>query len=179
MGDPLTNRRWGYRTLFALLVLLLTLVAVLPVDLWPEALPGPDLVVCLAFAWVVRRPDYVPPLLIGGAVLLADMMTMRPPGLWAALTVIGVEALRRRTNFADDPPFLTEWFTFALILSVMTVTYWALLAVAMVPLPGPQLAAAQAVVTILAYPFAAVLTRRAFGIKRPRVDDPDVFGRTI
>jgi hypothetical protein len=50
----------------------------------------------LTFAWVLRRPEFVPPLLIAAMILLGDLMFHRPPGLWAALVLVTAETLRVR-----------------------------------------------------------------------------------
>ena len=43
---------------------------------------GPDLLIAFAFAWSLRRPEYVPSLLLALLFLLADLLLQRPPGLW-------------------------------------------------------------------------------------------------
>ena len=46
---------------------------------------------------------------------------MRPPGLWAAIVVLGVEFLRNREADSRDLPFLVEWGTVALLMLAMTL----------------------------------------------------------
>ncbi len=43
--------------------------------------PGPDLSLCLAMVWVLRRPEQVPVLTIGLIFLIEDIMLLRPIGL--------------------------------------------------------------------------------------------------
>jgi len=47
-------------------------VRILPLSTEPGSVPGPDVVLCLTFAWVLRRPEYVPALLI--AAVLANWL---------------------------------------------------------------------------------------------------------
>ena len=45
----------------------------------PARWPGPDLIaVRLTLAWVLRRPDYVPALLIALVVLVEDLLLHAP-----------------------------------------------------------------------------------------------------
>ena len=60
----------------------------------------PDLLILFAFAWVTRRPSFVPALAIAGIFLLADMLYQRPPGLWTGLVLIASEIRRARARSA-------------------------------------------------------------------------------
>ena len=44
----------------------------------------------------MRRPDFLPVLLIGAVVLLEDLILLRPPGLWTALVILATEFVRAR-----------------------------------------------------------------------------------
>ena len=108
MIDPQTLRRWFYRLLLLLLVGLVTFARILPLPTLPVTFPGPDLLLLMVFAWVLRRPEYVPVLLVALLFFLADMLMLNPPGLHAGLVVLGSEFLRRRAGI-HDRPFLAEW----------------------------------------------------------------------
>lgn len=79
---------WGHRVLFLGLALVLLFLRLLPLGNAPGTLPGPDLLLCLIMAWVMRRPDYLPVGLIILVVLAEDLLLLRPPGLWTALVVL-------------------------------------------------------------------------------------------
>jgi rod shape-determining protein MreD len=86
---------WTYRAIFLLLCASLILGRLLPLGLGESGLPGPDLLLALTFAWLLRQPAVVPLVSIVIVFLLADFLLQRPPGLWTALVVIASESLRR------------------------------------------------------------------------------------
>ena len=61
---------WMYRIGFVFLGLALIVLRLLPLQTIPQTWAGPDVMLCLVFAWSVRRPDYVPTLLIAAVILL-------------------------------------------------------------------------------------------------------------
>ena len=166
MVDPLTSRRWLYRTLFVALGVLGIYVNLLPIDLAPGGLPGPDFPVLLAYAWVLRRPAYVPVLLVAGVLLATDILFLRPIGLWSALARIGFEILRAREPISRDQPLLLEWATVGVVLALVTVAHWLVLSVFMVNHPGAGLLALQFLVTLASYPLVVAFTRWGLRLRR-------------
>ena len=75
---PLTEL-WFRRLVFVLVALFLFYLRLLPLASVAGQWPGPDLLLCLIFAWLVRRPDYVPVWLVASVVLVEDMLLQRPP----------------------------------------------------------------------------------------------------
>jgi rod shape-determining protein MreD len=65
---------WVYRISFVFLGLALIVLQLLPLQTIPQTWAGPDVMMCLVFAWSVRRPDYVPTLLIAAVILLEDFL---------------------------------------------------------------------------------------------------------
>jgi rod shape-determining protein MreD len=155
-----------WRAVFLALALLIAFTRLLPLGDGAGGVPGPDLVVLLAFAWVLRRPDYVPVLIVAAVMLAADFLFMRPPGLWAAITVVGVEFLRNRANAFQDLPFLVEWGMVALLLLGMTLAHAIVFLVFMVDQPTLGLTLLQLIATILAYPIVVAVTVFALGLGR-------------
>ncbi len=84
---------------------------------------------------------------------------MRPPGLWAGIVVLGVEFLRAREAPWRDLHFIVEWLLMAAVLVVMTMCYWLVLTLFMVPHPGLGIAAPASSRNGAAYPL--VVWRRA------------------
>lgn len=166
MVDPATTQRWGYRLLFVALAAVLLFLRLLPLGTTPAALPGPDLLLCLSFAWVQRRPDIVTPLLLGALLFLSDMLLGRAPGLWAALALMAAEFLRSRHQGSAEMPFAVELAFVAGAVIALVVTYWAALGIFAVPHPGLDELLMQAIFTLMAYPAVAGLSRLAFNIRR-------------
>ncbi|AMY67969.1 rod shape-determining protein MreD [Frigidibacter albus] len=167
MIDPATTRRWSYRALFVALAAALLFVRLLPLSTLPVQVPGPDLILCVTFAWVLRRPDFVPALAIVGVFLIEDMLTMRPPGLWALIVLLGSEFLRDRAGAMRGLPFLAEWATVAAVMAVMLLTSRMLLTLAMVPQVGLGLSLLLLVTTVLAYPLVVAASHLGLGLRPP------------
>ena len=108
MIDGATRSIWLHRLLFIAIALLLLFLRLLPLGSMAGELPGPDVLLCIVFAWTMRRPDYLPALLITVVVLLDDMILMRPPGLWTALVVIASEFVRARVALTRELNFGVE-----------------------------------------------------------------------
>lgn len=159
------------------LVLLILFTLLLPLQLVPDQLAGPDLITALTFAWALRRPDYVPALSIAAALLLADLLLQRPPGLWAALVLIAAEWLKRQDRRLRDASFLAEWATVAAALLAITIAYRLLLGVLIVASGTPFLVIMQFAMTLVAYPFVVFLSRALFGVRRSAPGEYDPVGR--
>ncbi len=166
MADRGALHLWLMHALFAGLAGALIFARLLPLDTWPPGWAGPDLFVALACAWAVRRPDYVPPLLVAGLALLMDLLFQRPPGLWAALTLIGIEALRRRAPALRDRTFLADWAAVAGTLVAMTLGYRLVLGVLFVDQPALGLSLTQLLSTLAAYPLVAALSHFLLGVRK-------------
>ncbi|MCV2880436.1 rod shape-determining protein MreD [Actibacterium sp. XHP0104] len=166
MIDPVTSQRWVYRLIFVALAGLVTFVQILPLQTAPTRVPGPDLLLCLAFGYVQRRPDYAPVLLMTLVFLLSDFLLMRPPGLWTALVLLGAEFLRNRQAGSGEVPFPAEWLlTGAAIFAVYTLNV-LLLAMTGTPAPARGMMLVQAVLTVACYPLVVGLLHYGLNLRR-------------
>lgn len=179
MGETLDLRRQLWRLTFVALVVLIAFVRLLPFPGGQGGLPGPDLMVALAAAWVLRRPDYVPVGLIALVMLAADFLFLRPPGLWAAVVVLGTEVLRQREAGWRDLPFLVEWALVSVVLAAMWLANAAVLALFLVDQPPLGLTLLQLILTMLAYPVAVAVTAFVFGLRRAAPGEVDELGRRL
>ncbi|WP_240722371.1 rod shape-determining protein MreD [Poseidonocella sp. HB161398] len=156
---------WIAHAAYAAAALLMMAVLLMPLWIEPGGWPGPDLLTGLTFAWVLRRPEQVPALLIALVMLTADLMLQRPPGLWAALALCASEVLRARRRTPRPLSFPMEWALVAVLIFAMALADWVLLTVTLAAhAPLPHMLAATAV-TIAAYPVPAMALRLA-GIRR-------------
>ena len=78
MSENLTTRLWLMRAGFVALSLVVIFWQLLPMETVPRRFTGPDLLMVLCVLWVLRRPDFAPPVVIAGVVLLADFIFLRP-----------------------------------------------------------------------------------------------------
>lgn len=179
MIDPRATRRWLYRGLYLAACSLLIFMHILPVDLQAGRVPGPDLMICLTFAWVLRRPRFVPTLLIAFIFLVTDMLYMRPPGLWTALVVIGVEVLRSREQPTRETPFMVEWGMVAAVLTVITLAYRLILWLTMVPQVSLGLTLLELIFTLLAYPVVVFVSRALLGVRKIAPGELDALGNRV
>lgn len=166
MVDPRTTRRWSYRVGFLLISTLAFFFYLLPLRVGSGHWPGPDLLLAFSFAWVLRRPDYVPMFLLAPIMLLADFIFMRPPGLWTALSILGLQFLRRREPTSRDMPFVVEWAMVAGVILAMAALYRFVLAIFMVDQVALVLTILGQISTILAYPVVVVLSTMLLGVTK-------------
>lgn len=164
------NAPGARRALFAALYFLtcagILLLQILPTSLLAGRYPGPDLMLCVTFAWVMRRPHQLPTGLVALTFLLADIILMRPPGLWAALVVIAVEYLRAREQMLRELPVAAEFGTVAVAVVFVPLAYHLVLILLAVPQVGFGLTVLQTIATLIAYPIFVTLLRLMFGIDR-------------
>lgn len=166
MIAPTTLQRLAYAALFAGLAALVVFLRLLPTGSDPGAWPPPDLIVLAGFAWVIRRPDYVPVVLFAALLLVNELMVLRPPGLGAALGVLALEALRARSAALQQRGFLSEWTAVAVALALIALGERLLLSAAFVDPPPLALAALGLAVNIVAYPGVAALSIWGFKVRR-------------
>jgi rod shape-determining protein MreD len=173
------NGVWLYRLGFIAIVLALLFLRLLPMGSVAGDWPGPDLLLCLMLAWVTQRPDHLPPVLIAVVVLAEDMILMRPPGLWAAITVLAAEFLRARAALTRELGFAAEWVLVAGVMVAMLLAYRLAFAVAFLAQPGFGFAFAQTVGSVLMYPVIVWLLRVVIHLRKPAAGEVDAKGHRI
>ncbi|GGD44403.1 rod shape-determining protein MreD [Sinisalibacter lacisalsi] len=166
MISPLTLHRWAYLGLFLGLSALIVFIRMLPLDASSGGMPPPDLIVLLGFAWVLRRPDFVPVLPFAAVLLATDMIFLRPPGLVTALAVIGLEWLRVRGGALRERGLAVEWATVGAVLAAMLLAERVLLALFFVEQGGFGLAVLGLAVNVVVYPLVAAISVWGFGVRR-------------
>jgi len=174
--DSATSRLWLMRGLYLFLALTVMFFHLLPLNTQPGRLPFPDFLICLTFAWVLRRPEYVPTLSIAAVMLMADLLLQRPPGLLAASVVIGSAYLRSAGPGMRDVGFVGEWTTVGVVIAAIFAfnrTILALLSVSQASI-GPVFV--QVVFTVLAYPLVVAFSQTIFGVRRPSAVDVATVG---
>lgn len=178
MIDPYLLRRLLYALLFLALCALILFTRMLPLHSGAQSFPPPDLILCFAFAWTVRRPDYLPVLLVAGVLLIADMLTLSPPGLAPALAILGLESLRSRRGLLAEQSFSVEWASVAGIMTLMMLAERLILGLFFVPQVGFGISVLSLVVTVLFYPVAVLITALGFRIEwlKPGAIDPEARG---
>ncbi|MEQ3624929.1 MAG: rod shape-determining protein MreD [Celeribacter sp.] len=177
--DPLTVRLWAYRALYLGIVGLCIFFRVLPLDTRAGLIPGPDVILALTAAWVLRRPDFVPAVLIVLAALACDLIFQRPPGLWAMLMLLGTEFLRARQGLIRELPFFLEWVFVGGVVAAMITANQLLLALVMTPRPPIGLSALQGFLTVAVYPAVVAVSHLAFGLHKAAPGEVDALGHRL
>ena len=170
---------WGYRLLFLSIAFLFLFIRLLPLGAAPGSFPGPDIVLCLTLAWMMRRPDFLPVWLILAVVLAEDLIIMRPPGLWTALVVLATEFLRSRIALTRELSFAVEWLLASGLMIAMLLAYRLAFTLALLELPPFGFSVVQVLWSILAYPVIVLLSRLAFDLKKPATGEVDHQGRKL
>jgi rod shape-determining protein MreD len=171
MAEAQGGALWFGRAVFVALCVAVIFFALLPLDTGVPRWAPPDLLLALCLAWSARRPDLAPALSVAGVALLADLLYQRPPGLFAALTLLGSAYLKARAAALRDAGFFVEWATAGAVILAIAVGYRAGLALVAVPQPPLGLFLVQALATVAVYPAVVVVSRLVFGLRRPAASD--------
>lgn len=179
MVDPLRREIWVHRAGFITVALVLMFLRLLPLGIPAGRWPGPDILLCVTFVWVLRRPDYLPAVLIVLVVLIEDFLLMRPPGLWTALVLIATEFLRGRAALTRELSFAVEWLLVSALMIAMLLGYRMVFAISFLPQPGFGFAMVQTLGTIVCYPFVVGLSWAALNVRKPAMGETDALGRRL
>lgn len=196
MIDSASREVWLHRVVFVTVAILLLFYRLLPLgsvgevpcDIadslchltsWVAERPGPDLLLCIVFAWTMRRPDYLPVLLIAGVVLLEDLVLLRPPGLWTALVVVASEFVRGRVALTRELNFGVEWLLVSALMLGMLLIYRMFFGLVLLPQPPLGFAMMQVVWSILCYPVVVFLSRIVLDVYKPAMGEVDDYGRRM
>lgn len=167
---------WVKRGAYVGLGVIIIFFHLLPLDTVPRKWAAPDVLFAMTAAWVLRRPDYVPALLVAAVFFLADLLLQQPPGLRAALVVLGCDFLKTRANGLSEASFLGEWTTFAIVYTGIVSLNRFIPSMMLMPMPPITLTLSQLVLTIAFYPVAVLISQTAFGVRKPTPADADTMG---
>ncbi len=179
MAERTDSRTWLMRAIFVALAFVLIVIQLVPLDLRPSIWAGPDLLLAVTLVWIARRPSILPVAVVAAVFLMADLLFMRPPGLWAAMIVVLTEVIRRRNSEFRNMPFLVEWGTISGGIVLVTLLNRAILFVVAVPRAPLGLTLMEMMMTILAYPLVVLVAYFLFGIRRAAPGETGSKGQLI
>ncbi|WP_209506413.1 MULTISPECIES: rod shape-determining protein MreD [unclassified Ruegeria] len=174
--DRPASQIWAMRSLYALLAFAVLFLHLLPLDAQPDRWPFPDVLIALTFAWVLRRPDFVPTVLVALVMLMADFLLQRPPGLLAALTVVGSAYLRSAALGMRDAGFAGEWMSVGIVITAVILMNRLILSVMSVQQAALGPVVIQLVLTVAVYPLVVLLSQSALGVRRISAADVSAVG---
>ncbi len=178
MVDPVSVRRMVYWAIFLLIWAFSMFVWILPSNIIDGNWPAANWTLLFAFAWVLRRPNFVPVALVACLFLLDDLIFMRPPGLMASLSIIGLEFLRNRSKYSRELPFLFEWALVATVISAIMAMNLLMQALFVITLPEIRLYFFYYVITLLAYPLTVLVSAQLLGVRQLKAGAIDERGAT-
>ena len=152
--------------------------ALLPLSPGAIRWPGPDWLMALTLAWVLRRPEQLPVLSVAAVMLLADVLFLRPIGLGAAIAVVATEAARRRETRWAEQGFVAEWLRVGALVALGLLAERVVMTLfvippALAPLPPLGQDILRLIATLAAYPLVVVVLR-AFGLRRAAPGEMDL-----
>ncbi|QUJ76609.1 rod shape-determining protein MreD [Sulfitobacter albidus] len=143
----------------------------------PRFWVAPDLLICFAFAWSLRRPEYVPALSLALVFLTADLLLQRPPGLWALLALLACENLKMRGRTLRDGTFGGEWVAVTMLLVGILLLNRIVLSVLLIPPPQLGLSLLELAATIVIYPGVVAITHTVMGVRKSAPGELDALGQ--
>jgi len=172
-------RIWLGRVKFTLAAAVVLFAALVPLNLTPQIIPGPDLLFALVLTVVLRRPEFAPFWLIAAFMFLADILEMRPPGLWAAIVLVASEVARAQEYRFRDLSFLMEWALVAVVMFMANLANQMLLTLTLAARPDFGAVMLHYLVTLLAYPLVAFICYFLLRIRKVTPDDAIRFGHRL
>jgi len=179
MAEALQSQGWTMRLGYLALAVLIVFAQLVPLQTTPRGWAAPDLILCVTFAWALRRPEYVPALAIALAMVFADLILHRPPGLIALLTVIAAEYLKGQIVQVHNEGFLTEMFLVAIAVVFVMIGSRIILALLVLPRPPLGLLVQQAALTIVVYPAIVLVSVLIFRVRVRTVNEAATGGRGL
>ena len=159
---------WVQCLLYCLLALMAILFPLLPLGMDGSQVVLPDLFFALTGVWVVRRPESAPFLLVALLALLGDFLQSRPPGLWALVSLLGIEFLRGQREVMLERFYFNEWITQAIVFAVMLLLNGIIMTLALVPMAESGETWPLLFTTIAVLPMIALILHYVFFIRPPK-----------
>ena len=167
------------RAVYLSIGILLTTLALVPLNLTAGRLPGPDVMYCLTMVYVIRRPEFVPIWSICLVFFLRDILSQAPLGLFTVLVLLGTELVRNNVQAFREYFFPLEWLWVASIFVSILLSQHFLLSLVLSETPKFLDQFYLFVFTSVAYPATVAAMRYGFGIHRPATGTVDERGHRI
>jgi rod shape-determining protein MreD len=173
MAETPAAQIWIYRGLLTMLAFAIMLFELLPFMTADDRWLMPNITLALLCAWAVRRPEFTPPLLIAGVILLEDLLLQRPPGLLAALSLLALEWLKQRSARPESFSLALEYLSVTGLVISIALANRLILALVLTPQPAVALALAlsEILTTLLFYPVAIAVSHFLLGVRKPHPRD--------
>lgn len=179
IGDALVARLWLGRLVVLGVAAAILFIALVPLGFTPRFLPRPDILLCLSFAVALRRPEFLPVWLLAAIFLLADILLLRPPGLWTAIVILAIEFARNQEYRFREAVFPFEWLFVAGIMFLAMLANRLVLTMVFLPVPGFGSEMLYFVVTALVYPIVVAFVSVVLRIRKISPDEAVLLGHRL
>jgi len=88
---------WIYYVKYLMICFIILSFQLLPMRIVYQEVLWPNLIYLVTVGWLIRKPSYLPVILILFVHIISDIVLLKPLGLWPALSLIGYEFLRWRS----------------------------------------------------------------------------------
>ncbi len=177
MAERNATQIWTMRALYAAICSAVIMFHLLPLGQIGWITFSPDIILCLTLAWVVRRPEYAPILLIAAVALLADLLLMRVPGLWTALVVLLADRVGRQRHRMRSTGFGVEWFRVSVGIAMLFILEHLALNLLFVDRPPLPASVLQLSATLIVYPVVVAVSAGVFRVRKPALIETSPSGR--
>lgn len=157
--------------LFVILAVLCVFGPLLPLEFEAEARVLPDFLFVLMAAWILRRPESTPLIILALIFMIADFALGRPAGLWALIMLLSSEVLRTQLVRLRDQPFVFEWLNFAIVLGIALLAQALILTITIVPQPSAGRMMQLYIGSVVIYPAVVILLHWIFRIRAPKPEE--------
>ncbi len=156
MANTYLARLWLGRLTFLAVAWLVLALALVPHDFTPRLIPAPDLLLGLAFAFMLRRPDFLPVWLVALVFFVSDLLLMRPPGLWSAIIILAMEFTRNQEHRLRELAFPFELAFVGAVMFLAMIANRLILSLLIVPQGGFGTLMLLFLTSLLAYPLVVL-----------------------
>lgn len=161
-----SGKIWWTRFVIVFACALLIFFHLIPTGDYDSSWPRPDVILCLCFLTIAKRPEYMPFWLVGFIMFFADILLGRPFGLWTAIILLASEVFRSRMHTATESSFLKEWLTFLVILFFIVLSYRLILMMSFVQTSELGYFLLNMLATFALYPILSVLFESQHAVRR-------------
>jgi len=179
MDNSLLVRIWLGRASFLMCGLGILIFELVPLRFTPSAFSHPDLVFGLAFAILLRRPEFVPVWLLTLVLLLADFLLLRPVGLWTAIVILAAEFARSQEYRFRELSFPFEWAFFGAVLFLALILNRSVLALMLIPQAGFSAMMLHFLSSFLIYPLLVLFSSFILRIRKFTPHEALQYGRKL
>ena len=148
----------------------------IPLHFVPSHFAGPDLLMAITLAWTIRRPEFVPTLLVAVVYLLADFLLQRPPGLLSLLVILGCKLIETQSIRLRTSSFTNEWIFIGCIITSIILLFWMVQALVGISQAPIKVNFVQITFTFLLSPLIVVISHLFFLIRKSRMPVEDIIG---